>query len=126
MSTLPNALATANWRSLLLEASTDDERGDTSVFPAVRRLFDPHLSSGERCKAIDALDFIEASPPEEWITRLLRGDDPMVARYALGLIPGSSTCGSLLTTAGEVSHMGDSAFSDDYKLLRRLMGNSGE
>ena len=121
LSTLPNALAVLESREILREACGTAPNRAESILEPVRRVLDPDWPMPGRCDAIDVLDSIGAPPPKDLIEELLRDTETAVARYALGLIPQSTSQEQLLVSAAQSPHQEDSTFRDEYRLLRTMI-----
>ena len=83
ISTLPNAMLTDDPVSALRAASArnGDER---SILGSVRDLLDTNVDAGRRCRAVEEIEYVDATLPPALIRQLLADADPTVARYALG------------------------------------------
>ena len=57
---------------------------------------------------------------------LLADNDPVVARYVLGLVPSSTVKGALIKQAKECRHNVDASFREDLKLLCTMTGAKEE
>lgn len=121
LSTLPNALAVSDSAAILREACVEPPDRPVSILRPVQRVLDSSCPPLQRCEAIDELDSVGASPPQECIKKLLNGSDPTVARYTLGLISQSTSRDMLLATAAQSPHWADSAYRDEYELLRKTL-----
>lgn len=119
ISTLPNAMLTDEPVSALRAASArnGDER---SILGSVRDLLDTNVDAGRRCRAVEEIEYVDATLPPALIRQLLSDVDPTVARYALGLIPGAADCEHLVETA-RAHHRNDAAFVDELDILCKLL-----
>lgn len=120
ISTLPNALFTADPSVALREASCSSKTRTQGILSAVRDLLDTSVAVSRRCHAIEELDETETTLAPWLIQQILGDDNPTVARYGLGLIPLSTSQEQLIELAANSRHAGDPAFCEELKLLRKL------
>ena len=121
ISTLPNALLSMDTESVLRGACDTKIANTGSVLTAVRQLLDTSVEASQRCRAVEGLDEMGATLAPSRINLLLADDNPTVARYALGLIPSSTSRGVLLEAAASSPHKGDLAFREELDILRNLV-----
>ena len=120
VSTLPNALLASDPFAVLREASEADTVTTQGVLSAVRDLLDTGVEGSRRCHAVEELDERGATLAPLQIERLLAGADSTVARYALGLIPLSTSQEKLIEVAAHCPHTGDPTFREELDILRKL------
>lgn len=120
ISTLPNALLTADPSVALREASCASITRTRGILSAVRDLLDTRVDVSRRCRAIEELDETEATLAPWLIHQILDDEDPTVARYGLGLVPLSTSQEQLVEMAANSRHNGEPAFCEELKLLRKL------
>ena len=127
VSTLPNALSSDDPTQLLRNRCRDGENNDlqmresSGILGVLGAALGQGVDSRERCEAVSYLVDRRVTLPVQWVEKLIKGDDPVLARHALGLIVGSSGHAELVRTAKECQHMGDRAFPDEYGMLREVM-----
>ena len=123
VSTLPNALLTTDPVVALRAAGNTAHAGAGGILSAVRQLLDTSAGARQRCRSVEELDEIGAMLTPRLVRQLLADDDSTVARYALGLVPSSAQVTALIEAAASSHHTGDPAFSEELKLLRRIVSS---
>ena len=124
VSTLPNALLTSDPSAVLRDASGPGAAVTQGVLSAVRDLMDTSVETIRRCRAVEELDDMGATLAPLQITQLLGDDDPTLARYALGLIPSSTSKEELIKAAALCPHTGDLAFRAELDILHNLVSST--
>ena len=128
ISTLPNALEASDPLASLGSCGVDDGGTLTAwrsdgILQVVRKALDGRIGTRSRCVAVGQLVEWGATLPVKWVQDLISGDDPALARHALGLILGSSGQHQLMRMAEESPHQGDSTFRDEYDMLQEVMAS---
>lgn len=126
ISTLPNALEASDpvaslGRRCRRDGGTLIASRRDGILQIVRNALDGRIATGSRCASVGQLVERGATLPVEWIRSLIDGDDPALARHALGLILGSTGQDELMRVAEESAHQGDSTFRDEYDMLQAVI-----
>jgi hypothetical protein len=121
ISTLPDAYTKPDVAAALIASSTEKKAYRTGILHEVRQSLDPSISPSNRCTSLELLDSQSVVLPAPLLQKLIEDADASVARYALGLIPLSSSRRQLLHTATTSAHAGTSPFSDDLTLLKAMI-----
>jgi hypothetical protein len=119
ISTLPAALRASNPIDTLQSAISS--KTATNVLHLLQQATNVHEQTHRRCEAIEQLDHLSATLDEALVGGLLTDDDPIVARYALGLVSTSPGRTMILTYALESPHATDPAFAEELALLRQMI-----
>ena len=120
-STLPNALLKRDPMTVLQQPIDSSAVTTGGILPALRDVLDTSVEVSRRCHAVEELDEMEATLFPSRLKQLLNDNDATVARYAIGLIPSSTSREELIEEAARCPHTGDSAFQEELKLLRRMI-----
>ena len=122
ISTLPAALSHSEPTTILREAPGASSKMDSNVLQLLKIAMSAEEHVNRRCEAIEILDDQESVVLDEHLVRLLISDEnETVSRYALGLVPDSSSKKPLLTAALESPHATDRAFADELELLKTMI-----
>ena len=121
VSTLPNALRTADPVTVLQDTGPTARTKAGGILSAVRQLLDSGAEPEQRCRSVDELAEIGATLAPKMIRQLLADDNPTVARYALGLVPPSTEAQALIEEAENSHHNDDPVFSEELSLLRSIV-----
>ena len=124
ISTLPNALSQSDPVATLVAASTNSQKVNHSIFQDLCIAMNSRESTERRCHAIELLDESSVTLDKHLIRSLLLDGDPVVSRYALGLVATSQDRGELLSVAQNTSHKTDNAYAEELGLLDKLAEQS--
>ena len=117
---LPNALMTPEPAETLKVAMTRSNV-DRGALIAARLALDVDMQSDLRCRALEDLDDMGVTLDPFLLRKLLKDNDPTVARYSLGLISLSIARDTLIEEAEISPHANEPAFREDLRLLRDLV-----
>ena len=120
VSTLPNALQSAAPADVLRRAGDSRGTSSKSILAATIQLLDEGAGREQRCKAVEELYEAGATLDLTLMRELLADNDPVVARYVLGLVPSSTMKDALIEEAKECRHKTDASFGEDLALLCRM------
>lgn len=123
ISTLPNVLNSCNPIELLNEASKSSERTEQGIFDLVKTIADSGVEANTRCHAIEVLCERQLTLAPKLIEELLNDRDVMLGRYALGLVPFSSSCETLVEMATSSAHVSDPGFQQELDILRKVVAS---
>ena len=125
MATLPNALVTPDPPAVLRGEEGGTGNNVTSgILSTVKDLLDTSVDAKRRCHAIEVLDEAGVTLACCRVKLLLADTDPTVARYALGLIPSSTSQEELIEAAENSLHGRDPAFCEELEILKKMVRNS--
>lgn len=117
VSTLPNALQSATPADVLQQAGGSQGAASKSILTSTIQLLDESAGREQRCRAVEELYDADATLDPTLVRKLLADNDPVVARYVLGLVPSSTVKDTLIEEAKECRHKTDASFREDLALL---------
>ncbi len=120
ISTLPRALSATDPIASLVSNSGLPKK-PTSIFLPLRKALNSDATVPDRCQALEWIDDMSIALEPFFLRQLLNDPDPLVARYALGLISLSSKAAELVEEASRLNHAGHIPFSEDLAMLRQLI-----
>ena len=126
ISTLPNALQSATPADVLEEAGRSREAASKGILEATMQLLDESATREERCRAVEELYEVGATLDLALMRALLADNDPVVARYVLGLVPSSTVRDALIEEAKKCRHNADASFKEDLSLLATMTATRDE
>ena len=91
-----------------------------SILELVRLASNTQEDTKRRCEAIDRLDQLSVKLGRCHIDKRINDTDSKVSRYSLGLVSTSSNRDVLITSAQNSSHIADSTFAEELRLLKEL------
>ena len=113
VSTLPNALQSAAPADVLQRAGRSSGAASKGILAATIELLDKSATREQRCRAVEELYGVGATLDSALMRELLADNDPVLARYVLGLVPSSTVKGALIKQAKECRHNVDASFRED-------------
>ena len=121
VSTLPNALNATDSLEFLRNKSGKSSKAEQGIFSVLKDLLDENVESNRRCRAAETLHEFEVTLVPNLIEQVLGDDDPTLGRYALGLIPYSTSHQELIEMAANSDHTSNPAFLDELEVLRLVV-----
>lgn len=120
ISTLPTALASKDPAKALTE-NRGSKRKCPNVVQLLRIAMDRLESVERRCLAIEEIDALSLPLCKELVQDLIQGDNPIVARYALGLAAISPARKELIEGGKASLHLCDSDYKEELDLLEQFV-----
>jgi hypothetical protein len=123
ISTLPYALGTADPISTLNEyVGAGASSGVQSLIVLLSGAMDASLTAHDRCRSIEELERANLPLVPRHVESLMRDEDPLVARFALGLVPLATEGESLQDLARRIAaSTSDPRYQEEVDLLGRLL-----
>lgn len=88
---------------------------------------DTEANEDQRCVALDELEAAGILLDTKWLSALIQGASPKVARYSLGFLTQGPDAEGLLSIAESCTHAKDgSPFREDLELLQSMLNSSVE
>ena len=123
MSTLPNALLAANPVENLKDMSETITNREAGILSTVKEVFDANLDVRRRCNALERLHSQKVTLSINLVRKVLNDSDATLARYALGLIPYSTSHNELIEIARRSRHYENAAFQDELSILGHVVSS---
>jgi hypothetical protein len=83
------------------------------------------LDAERRCVSIERLEGLSDYLDSDFVEGLIRDDVPLVARFALGLVPLTRNSKALFDSAKEGSqHLGDPKYVEELGLLEQMVSST--
>ena len=121
ISTLSNALCSANPLEILKEYSRSVVKEQGGILSIVKELLNADLEKKVRCNAAELLHGRKVTLAPKLVEQVLNQGDATFGRYVLGLIPYSAAYRELMEIAQNSVHSGDEAYRDEVAILRKVV-----